>query len=47
MNDRIQCLELLEEALLENHEQHTILFEIAPEIRLDKEVSAMIKYFAE
>lgn len=47
MNDREQCMELLEEALIENHDQHTILFDIAPEIRLDKEVNAMIKYFAE
>ena len=40
-------MELLEEALLENHELHTILFDIAPEMRLDKEINSMIKYFGD
>ncbi|MFN8338130.1 MAG: hypothetical protein U0T36_03850 [Saprospiraceae bacterium] len=47
MNDKHECMELLEEALLENHELHTILFDIAPEMRLDKEINSMIKYFGD
>jgi len=39
------CLELLEEALLENHEEHILIFDIAPELKLDKEVNAMISYY--
>ncbi len=45
LNDRKECLVLLEEALIENHESHHLLFEISPEIRIDKEIISMIKYY--
>jgi hypothetical protein len=38
---------LLEEALMEDYDQHTLIFEIAPELKLDKEINSMIKYFAD
>ena len=44
---KADCLEFLEEALVENYDQHHILFEIAPELKLDKEINSMIKYFAD
>ena len=40
-------MELLEEALLENFDEHKIIFDIAPELRLDKDINSMIKYFAD
>lgn len=43
--DRNECLALLEEGLIENHAGHQILFEIAPEIKIDKEITSMIKYY--
>lgn len=47
MKDKEECMEYLEEALLENYDQHSLIFEIAPELKLDKEITSMIKYFAE
>ena len=41
------CMDLLEEALLENFDQHTIMFEIAPELKLDKDIASIIKYFSD
>ncbi|MBK7699505.1 MAG: hypothetical protein IPJ39_12615 [Saprospiraceae bacterium] len=40
-------MDLLEEALLENFDQHTIMFEIAPELKLDKDIASIIKYFSD
>ena len=45
--ERAVCLELLDEALVENYDLHGILFEIAPELKLDKEITSMIKYYAD
>lgn len=42
---RQEGLIVLEEALLENFEEYTILFQIAPELEVDKEILSMIKYF--
>jgi hypothetical protein len=47
MHNKALCLELLEEALMENYEQHKIMFDIAPELRLDKDIQSMIRYYAE
>ncbi|MBK9254706.1 MAG: hypothetical protein IPM42_04400 [Saprospiraceae bacterium] len=47
IKEKIQCMELLEEALMEDFAQHSIIFEMAPELKLDKEINAMIRYFAE
>lgn len=45
--DLSQCLDILEEALLEDFEKHVTLFNIVPEIKLDKDISAIIRYYAE
>jgi len=47
LKNKAECLELLEEALVEDYEQHTLIFEIAPELKLDKDINSMIKYFAD
>jgi len=47
LQNKMECLELLEEALMENFEQHSIIFEIAPELKLDKEIQSMIRYYSE
>jgi tetratricopeptide (TPR) repeat protein len=47
MKDKPECMELLEEALLENYDQHILMFDIAPELKLDKDIISMIRYFAE
>jgi len=47
LKNKVDCLELLEEALMEDYDQHTLIFEIAPELKLDKEINSMIKYFAD
>lgn len=47
LKDKEECMKLLEEALLENHEQHLMIFDIAPELKIDKEIISMIKYFAD
>lgn len=39
-------LEILEEALVEDFSLHTIIFTLAPELEVDKEISSMINYFA-
>ena len=39
-------LEILEEALLEDFSLHTIIYSLAPELEVDKEISSMIEYFA-
>ncbi|MFZ1749532.1 MAG: hypothetical protein WAU01_05050 [Saprospiraceae bacterium] len=47
LKDKTECMELMEEALLENFDQHSMIFDIAPELRLDKDILSMIKYFAD
>ncbi|MBK8625720.1 MAG: hypothetical protein IPN86_09235 [Saprospiraceae bacterium] len=47
MKEKAECMELLEEALMENYDQHELMFDVAPELKLDKDIIAMIKYFAE
>lgn len=47
LKNKVDCLDLLEEALMEDYDQHTLIFEIAPELKLDKEINSMIKYFAD
>jgi len=47
LKDKEECMELLEEALLENFDEHKLIFDIAPELRLDKDINSMIKYFAD
>lgn len=41
------ALSLLEEAFLEDFDGHQIIFDMAPELRLDKDINAMIRYFEE
>lgn len=38
-------LDILAEALEEDFEKHTIIFSLAPELEIDKEINAMIKYY--
>lgn len=45
--EREECLEYLEEALIENFAIHYLIYELAPEMKLDKKVNAIIKYFAD
>ena len=40
--DGLQCLE---DALLENYTAHPIIFELAPELEVNNEIQAMIKYY--
>ncbi len=40
------CLKILEEALLEDFALHTIIYNIAPELEVDQDISNMINYFA-
>jgi tetratricopeptide (TPR) repeat protein len=47
MKDKEECMVLLEEALLENFEEHKLIFDIAPELKLDKDINSMIKYFSD
>ncbi len=39
-------LEYLKEALLEDYSLHTIIYTLAPELEVDKEISSMISYYA-
>ncbi|MEM9544767.1 MAG: tetratricopeptide repeat protein [Bacteroidota bacterium] len=39
-------LRILEEALVEDFSLHTIIYSLAPEFEVDKEISSMIEYFA-
>ena len=43
---RTEAMEFMEEALTENIGLHSILFEILPALREDKEVNSMIRYFS-
>jgi tetratricopeptide (TPR) repeat protein len=45
--DKTECMQYLEEALLEDHHQHTMIFNIAPELKLDKDINSMIRYYAD
>ncbi|HMQ07463.1 MAG TPA: CDC27 family protein [Saprospiraceae bacterium] len=45
LGKRQEGMLILEEALTENFEEHNILFQIAPELEVDKEILSMIKYF--
>ncbi len=45
--EKQEGLEILEEALVEDFDQNAILFEIQPELHLDRELSSMIEYFSE
>jgi tetratricopeptide (TPR) repeat protein len=45
--DKEECLMILEDALTEQYDIHPMIFNIAPEIKLDKDITSMIKYFAE
>jgi tetratricopeptide (TPR) repeat protein len=45
LQNKMECLEMLEEALMEDYEQHRFIFDLAPEMRLSKEINAMIKYY--
>ena len=47
VKNKAECLELLEEALCEDYDQHKLIYEIAPELKLDKEINSMLRYFAE
>jgi len=47
LGDKEQGIEALQEALMEDSEQHHILFTLAPELELDPEIASMIAYYAE
>ncbi len=42
---REEGIKILEEALMENIDEHSLLYEIEPEFRLNNEISSMIKYY--
>ncbi len=44
--DKETCMSLMEDALLEDHAMHTILFDLVPEIHIDKDILSMIQYYA-
>jgi tetratricopeptide (TPR) repeat protein len=46
-NDNSGCIEVLEEALFEDYTKHSILYDIVPEIKLDKEISGIIRFYNE
>ncbi len=43
--DKQKGLELLQEALVEDFDMHSILFTLSPELEVDKEISKMIAYY--
>jgi tetratricopeptide (TPR) repeat protein len=47
MKNKEDCMEMLEEALTESFEEHTLMFDIAPELKLDKDINSMIRYYAD
>ncbi|MFZ1705487.1 MAG: hypothetical protein WAT79_14155 [Saprospiraceae bacterium] len=46
-NDKQNCIELLEEALLEDYSKHELLYNIVPEIKIDRQITGIIRYFKE
>lgn len=42
---RDQAVKILEEALMEDIDEHSILFDIEPEFKLNKEINSMLKYY--
>lgn len=45
LKDQKKGLSLLEEALTEDFEAHKMIFTLAPELEVDKDIMAMIRYF--
>jgi tetratricopeptide (TPR) repeat protein len=45
LKNPLECYEMLEEALMEDFAQHEFIFELAPELRLNKKVNSMIRYY--
>lgn len=43
--DKSTCIEYLEEALAEDYSKHQILFELVPEIKLEKDINGIIRYY--
>ncbi len=41
-----ECHELLEEALAEDFDQHVFIFDLAPEMKLNKKINSMIRYYS-
>lgn len=46
LGNKKEGLENLEEALVEDYSLHTIIYSLAPEFEVDKEIKSMISYFA-
>ncbi len=46
LKERKAGLSILEEALAEDISQHTLLFEMSPELEVDVEITSMIRYFS-
>lgn len=46
LGDRAEAIAILEEALAEDFSIYKMIYAIAPELEVDKEISGMIKYFA-
>ena len=46
MKKKKKGLKVLEEALIEDFESNNILFELAPELEVDKDIAAMVKYYS-
>jgi len=47
IEDRKQAISILEEALEEDFTIHRMIFNIAPELEVDREITAMIRYFSD
>jgi tetratricopeptide (TPR) repeat protein len=45
LDQKNACISLLEEALEEDFELHKILYQMAPEMELDKKINALIRYY--
>lgn len=43
--EKEECLAVLQEALLEDYDMHTLIYTLAPELELDAEIRSMIQYF--
>jgi len=46
LKNKVEALQYLKEALLEDYSLHTIIYVLAPELQVDKEISSMLTYYA-
>jgi tetratricopeptide (TPR) repeat protein len=46
LKNKKEGLNVLAEALEDDFEKHTLIFELAPELEVDRDISSMLKYYA-